>query len=591
MKKHYGESLAWLAVLLVIFIGAWQLIAGFYQRQVLDQQQTYLEKKGSLLMHMAELNGGGDSLKDLSQHYVTSSDERITLLAADGAILFDTYDPSLEGTRSDRPEIKTLLQGGKLGVSLRQSDTLNKELLYVAIPVMTDGQLSNIIRIAEPTATFMAEAGSVRQSIFFVYSVLCLLITFLVLYFLRQKNRPIEKILPVLKKMATQPQKNELIMQTSPQWQELYQTINQLSEQLSQTYQAYTATENQLHTLLNELMIGVFILDEEQQLVMINPTMQEQLGITGMLSLPTEFASVIKDPGLIQLIYRINKHQPVLQEELRLKLPEEKVLDINLRLFNEQKQLMGISYDLTRVRQLEKMQKDFVSNVSHELKTPVTSLIGFTETLLAGAMHDPKITEEFLVIMQKDAQRLQRLIQDIIQLSKTEAELQYELQPIELPTLFQQLKDSYRQLLAEKQVTLTLTGSEPTYWLTNREFFYPIIKNLVENAIQYSPQNSQVKLSWRLTAADQLEVTVRDQGLGIDQDDQERIFERFYRVDKARARHSGGTGLGLAIVKDYTEKLGGTLHLTSHPQVGSTFSVAFPKLTKENGLISEKALA
>lgn len=580
MKKHYGESLAWLAVLLVIFIGAWQLIAGFYQRQVLDQQQTYLEKKGSLLIRMAEPNGGGDSLKDLSQHYVTSSDERITLLAADGAILFDTYDPSLEGTRSDRPEIKTLLQGGKLGVSLRQSDTLNKELLYVAIPVMADGQLSNIIRIAEPTATFMAEAGSVRQSIFFVYSVLCLLITFLVLYFLRQKNRPIEKILPVLKKMATQPQKTELIMQTSPQWQELYQTINQLSEQLSQTYQAYTATENQLHTLLNELMIGVFILDEEQQLVMINPTMQEQLGITGMLSLPTEFASVIKDPGLIQLIYRINKHQPVLQEELRLKLPEEKVLDINLRLFNEQKQLMGISYDLTRVRQLEKMQKDFVSNVSHELKTPVTSLIGFTETLLAGAMHDPKITEEFLVIMQKDAQRLQRLIQDIIQLSKTEAELQYELQPIELPTLFQQLKDSYRQLLAEKQVTLTLTGSEPTYWLTNREFFYPIIKNLVENAIQYSPQNSQVKLSWRLTAADQLEVTVRDQGLGIDQDDQERIFERFYRVDKARARHSGGTGLGLAIVKDYTEKLGGTLHLTSHPQVGSTFSVAFPKLTK-----------
>lgn len=580
MKKHYGESLAWLAVLLVIFIGAWQLIAGFYQRQVLDQQQTYLEKKGSLLIHMAELNGGGDSLKDLSQHYVTSSDERITLLAADGAILFDTYEPSLEGTRSDRPEIKTLLQGGKLGVSLRQSDTLNKELLYVAIPVMTDGHLSNIIRIAEPTATFMAEAGSVRQSIFFVYSVLCLLITFLVLYFLRQKNRPIEKILPVLKKMATQPQKTELIMQTSPQWQELYQTINQLSEQLSQTYQAYTATENQLHTLLNELMIGVFILDEEQQLVMINPTMQEQLGITGALSLPTEFASVIKDPGLIQLIYRINKHQPVLQEELRLKLPEEKVLDINLRLFNEQKQLMGISYDLTRVRQLEKMQKDFVSNVSHELKTPVTSLIGFTETLLAGAMHDPEITEEFLVIMQKDAQRLQRLIQDIIQLSKTEAELQYELQPIELPTLFQQLKDSYRQLLAEKQVTLTLTGSEPTYWLTNREFFYPIIKNLVENAIQYSPKNSQVKLSWRLTAADQLEVTVRDQGLGIDQDDQERIFERFYRVDKARARHSGGTGLGLAIVKDYTEKLGGTLHLTSHPQVGSTFSVAFPKLTK-----------
>ncbi len=579
MKKHYGEYLAWLAVLLLVFTGAWQLIGGFYQRQVLSQQQDYLEKKGELLIRMAQTAANQEDLFQLSEDYVTSSGERVTLIDAKGNIIHDTFDPQLQGTRSDRPEVKTVLQGGKLGISLRKSDTLEQELLYVALPITSEGKLDRILRIAEPTAGFMAQAGTVRRSIFVVYSVLCLLITLLILYFLRQKNRPIEKILPVLKKMAAQPEKTELIMQTSPQWQELYQTINKLSEQLTETYQAYTATENQLHTLLNELMIGVFILDEHKQLIMMNPTMKEQLGLYGNLSLPSEFAAIIKDPALIQLIYRVSPQQPVLQEELKLELPEEKVLDINLRLFNEQQQLMGISYDLTRVRQLEKMQKDFVGNVSHELKTPVTSLIGFTETLLEGAMADPETTREFLKIMQKDARRLEQLIKEIIQLSKTDRHPQYEQQPLQLAPLFRQLRESYQHLLTEKQVQLILQGTAPENWYTSRELFYPIVKNLVENAIQYSPANSEVLLSWEETADGALKLSVQDQGIGIEKEDQARIFERFYRVDKARARHSGGTGLGLAIVKDYTESLGGRIELDSHPGVGSRFTVTLPRRT------------
>lgn len=579
MKKHYGEYLAWLAVLLLVFTGAWQLIGGFYQRQVLSQQQDYLEKKGELLIRMAQTAANQEDLFQLSEDYVTSSGERVTLIDAKGNIIHDTFDPQLQGTRSDRPEVKTVLQGGKLGISLRKSDTLEQELLYVALPITSEGKLDRILRIAEPTAGFMAQAGTVRRSIFVVYSILCLLITLLILYFLRQKNRPIEKILPVLKKMAAQPEKTELIMQTSPQWQELYQTINKLSEQLTETYQAYTATENQLHTLLNELMIGVFILDEHKQLIMMNPTMKEQLGLYGNLSLPSEFAAIIKDPALIQLIYRVSPQQPVLQEELKLELPEEKVLDINLRLFNEQQQLMGISYDLTRVRQLEKMQKDFVGNVSHELKTPVTSLIGFTETLLEGAMADPETTREFLKIMQKDARRLEQLIKEIIQLSKTDRHPQYEQQPLQLAPLFRQLRESYQHLLTEKQVQLILKGATPENWYTSRELFYPIVKNLVENAIQYSPANSEVLLSWEETADGALKLSVQDQGIGIEKEDQARIFERFYRVDKARARHSGGTGLGLAIVKDYTESLGGRIELDSHPGVGSCFTVTLPRRT------------
>lgn len=579
MKKQLGEYLGWLAVLLVIFIGAWQLIAGFYHNQVVSQQQDYLEKKAALLLTVTK----EDSLAELaqvSQQYVANSEERITILDASGAIVADTTDASLTGTRSNRPEIKTILQGGKLGVALRHSATLKKELLYVATPITQDQKIKGILRIAEPTANFLNSAAQVRRSIFLVYSLLCLLITLVVLHFLRQKNRPMEKILPVLKKMVAQPEKTELILQTSPQWQELYQTVNQLSEQLSETYQAYTATESQLHTLLDELMIGVFLLDENHQLLMINPAMKQQLGLPQELALPENLASVIRDPGLIQAIYRVTPTTPVLHEEFQLKIPNKRVLDLNLHLFVEQKQLLGISYDLSRVRQLEKMQKDFVGNVSHELKTPVTSLIGFTETLLDGAMEDPTITREFLTIMEKDAHRLERLIQEIIQLSKTDEAQTYEWQDLDLAALYQQLSQSFQHLLQEKQLDLKIELLQPINWRTVRELFYPIVKNLVENALQYSPENSQVILRSQVRPDGQLEIQVSDCGIGIDQEDQKRIFERFYRVDKARARNSGGTGLGLAIVKDYTEKLGGHLTLDSHPKVGSTFTVILPPRDK-----------
>lgn len=579
MKKQLGEYLGWLAVLLVIFIGSWQLIAGFYHNQVVNQQQDYLEKKAALLLNVTKENSLAE-LAQVSQQYVANSEERITILDASGAIVADTTDASLTGTRSNRPEIKTILQGGKLGVALRHSATLKKELLYVATPITQDQKIKGILRIAEPTANFLNSAAQVRRSIFLVYSLLCLLITLVVLHFLRQKNRPMEKILPVLKKMVAQPEKTELILQTSPQWQELYQTVNQLSEQLSETYQAYTATESQLHTLLDELMIGVFLLDENHQLLMINPAMKQQLGLPQELTLPENLASVIRDPGLIQAIYRVTPATPVLHEEFQLKIPNKRVLDLNLHLFVEQKQLLGISYDLSRVRQLEKMQKDFVGNVSHELKTPVTSLIGFTETLLDGAMEDPTITREFLTIMEKDAHRLERLIQEIIQLSKTDEAQTYEWQDLDLAALYQQLSQSFQHLLQEKQLDLKIEMLQPINWRTVRELFYPIVKNLVENALQYSPENSQVILRSQVRPDGQLEIQVSDHGIGIDQEDQKRIFERFYRVDKARARNSGGTGLGLAIVKDYTEKLGGHLTLDSHPKVGSTFTVILPPRDK-----------
>ncbi|EOT27955.1 sensor histidine kinase [Enterococcus saccharolyticus] len=565
MKKQ--NYLGWLLLLLAIFIGSWQFIQNFYDQQVLSQHETYLEQKADLFIRLSENN---QSLETIANKYVVDSEERITSLDEKGNILFDTYDSTLSGTRSKRPEVNAVLNGSALGRAVRMSPTLHKELLYVAIPIKEEGQLKNILRIAEPTANFLPSAQKMKHAIFLVYSLFWLILSGIILQILRRRNRPVETILPVIKKMIEQPDSPEIIMQSSPQWEELYQSVNVLSEQMSHTYQAYSASEKRLYTLLNELMIGVFIIDDDGQLLLMNATMQEQLG-NFAAPLQRSFTESITDTQLIQMIYQINEGHPFIHEEI--KTSHERVLDITLRYFEEANQILGVSYDLTRIRQLEKLQKDFVGNVSHELKTPVTSLIGFTETLLDGAKDDPETLTAFLKIMQKDAYRLESLIQEIIQLSKS-ADINYHIQTLNVKQVLQQLLADYTPIIQEKNLAVTLEGDPELTFTTKVEVFYPICKNLIENAINYSLPNGQINIQF--AEKNGLVFQVQDFGIGIEKEEQTRIFERFYRVDKARARNSGGTGLGLAIVKDYVEILGGSIHVDSHLGVGSTFYVYLP---------------
>lgn len=397
----------------------------------------------------------------------------------------------------------------------------------------------------------------------------------MIYYLAYQRNQPLKTVLPVLKKMVNNPDKTEIIMQTSDQWEELYQTINELSEQMSKMYRAYTTTEEQLYSLLNELMIGVFLIDSESRLRLLNPKMQNHLGVSHFRR-NERYTEIIQEPKLIQLIHQVTPTEPLVHKEITISEGQQ-TLDISLRYFNsseETGQILGVAYDLTKIRRLEKLQKDFVGNVSHELKTPVTSLIGFTETLLDGAKDDPKTLTDFLLIMQKDAIRLDKLIREIIQLSKDE-ETPYETQTIYLDPYFHQIIQSYQPTIEKKQLTIQLFGEDVSF-TTQTDLLYPIIKNLVENAIQYSKESSTIIIRYQVT--NKLTFSVQDFGIGIDKEDQERIFERFYRVDKARSRHSGGTGLGLAIVKDYVNLLGGVILVDSHPGTGSTFTVTIPAL-------------
>ena len=576
MKRKYLDYFVPLVLLCLLFFGSWKLANHFYTKELLEQQEEFLTSNGELIIHRLDLNQlDSETNRAAIETFSKEAHDRITLLDAQGKILFDSTEPTLSGSRENRPEVKIVLNSNAVGSSVRYSTTLKTELLYTAQPIRSENQTVGILRVAKRTSAFQPKTRNFQRTIFIILLLFYVFIYLIICYLIYQRNRPIETVLPVLQRMLKEPEKSNYVMQNSTQWQELYVTVNQISEQLNETYAAYTSTEEQFSTLFHELTIGVFIIDMDGRFVMVNPAMEELLQIGGAAH--HYYWQVIEDNRFIQLIQQVLVDKNQVHQEISAKLPTSMNLDIRLRYIeNEIKgdQIMGTVYDLTHVRRLEKIQRDFVGNVSHELKTPVTSLLGFTETLLDGAKDDPELTEEFLTIMQNDAKRLQRLIQDIIELSKDSEDLSEDRQTIELHYFLQQQIGLYQHLLKNKQITVTIDGAENCFYQTRLTFFQPIIKNLLENAVQYSPENSDITLSYRL--ADELVLTVTDHGIGMSKDDQKRIFERFYRVDKARARNSGGTGLGLAIVKEYSEILGGTVNVESHPKLGSTFTITLP---------------
>ncbi|MFX4040393.1 two-component system histidine kinase PnpS [Enterococcus faecalis] len=590
MKKRLRiEYFLVAAVMLLLFVGSIAATNFFFQKEMVAQQKTYLRRKNTLLTDQLppsvfEKGQLTNQQQLLVTHALDDAEERVTLLQKNGTVFFDSSQNEPLESHKKRPEIAAVLSGATYGSALRKSKTLNKELLYVATPVLKSGEIVGIIRISEQTALFSKNIQSFRRYIIFTFGILFLLITLFIFLLLRQKNQPLVTVLPILKRMLKHPDENRSIIQQSSEWNELYETINLLSQQVSQTYKAYTSADEQFHELLDELMIGVFIIDTQGRLRLLNPKMQEMLGLSAK-NMQSNYLEVIQDADLIHLIHQVVAEKNSLHQEITVTQgPTPLRLDLSLRYLDDQSandyQVLGIAYDLTRVRQLEKMQKDFVSNVSHELKTPVTSLLGFTETLIDGAKEDPKVLDQFLHIMQKDAQRLQQLIQEILELSRGSATIPYAEQEITLEKFITEILGSYQQQLAAKQLKTVVHGLPESQFFTKYELFYPIVKNLIENAIQYSQKNGQITISYAIENQ-QLRLSVQDTGIGISQKDQERIFERFYRVDKARSRHSGGTGLGLAIVQNYTELLGGKIAIDSHLGLGTTFTITLPLTKKE----------
>lgn len=354
--------------------------------------------------------------------------------------------------------------------------------------------------------------------------------------------------------------------------------INKLNGDMRHMRQKIAIQQGSFDRLIDHLPVGVMVINEARQVVLHNEAIGELLE-TQIEDRKHPYIDDIKTYELTRMIEHTFRHRRSHHQEIQLIQNQERFVDANVVQLNTVKskfQALVILYDLTDIRRVEQMQLDFVSNVSHELKTPVTAITGFAETLLAGAKDDPATLQQFLQIIYDESTRLTALIQDILALSHLDQKEQIKAQPLLIKPVIEQNLLLLQQKIQKKALHVSVEIPADLQIRIQKMKFNQIMKNLIANGITYNKLAGSLVITAEQNAMQQIEIRVVDSGQGIPSDLQDRIFERFYRVDQARATHKSGTGLGLAIAKELTESLGGQLTVESQLGVGSEFILTLP---------------
>jgi len=352
-------------------------------------------------------------------------------------------------------------------------------------------------------------------------------------------------------------------------------SLNTMAQALSMRIQALSDGKQQLELILEAMGQGVMVLGSEGRITLTNTSLRKVLGTDRDLTGKTPL-EVFRRPELENAVRGVLAGGPA--QTLEIAAGNNRVLQANVspvtNVAGAVDSAVVVFHDLTEIRRAERMRRDFVANVSHEFKTPLTSIRGYTETLLSGAKDDPAIAVDFLNTIQRNAQHLETLVVDLLTLARLETEVPSIKDPINLRKMIDELVASRQNVIQERDLHVTL-DCPLTQVQADRSRLYTALSNLFDNAIKYNKPGGEIRVSAEVQNG-ALSVAVADTGYGIPSDELPRIFERFYRVDKARTRDSGGTGLGLSIVKHAIESQGGSIGVSSRIGSGSTFTIRLP---------------
>lgn len=362
---------------------------------------------------------------------------------------------------------------------------------------------------------------------------------------------------------------------------DLGETVTNIENTLSHRYTELINSEQRLALLLDHLNLGVILIDSDGEIELFNPEAMEVLGLTED-SYGRSYAEVVKSTQLVDMIDTVIDSQTDLTEEVELYIPSERFVDVNiipyLETEKEEDAVLVLLYDISQIQRLEAVRSEFVANASHELRTPVTSIKGFAETLRDGALEDKTIAKEFVQIILNESNRLEHIINDILELSRVEKQKETSADSIfNIADVVKTIMTSLKKKAKSKQINLVahIDQKSPLMMEGNKHRVEQILTNLVDNAINYSDEGSEVLIrAYGVISGVKIEVS--DNGIGIPPEEHERVFERFYRVDKGRSRNSGGTGLGLSIVRNLVRIFGGEIKVESTLGEGSTFIVYLP---------------
>ena len=513
-----------------------------------------------------------------------SSATRVTVILPSGRVIGDSNeDPAIMDNHALRPEIITAIKG-VVGKSIRFSTTLQERMMYVAIPLQDKKNIIAVIRTALPVTAVDKALKAIQTKILLGGLIIALLAIGISLYVSRRISRPIEKLKQGAEFFARGDLSHRLPGTDLVEIDSLIDALNQMAGQLEDRLNTIVRQKNELAAVLSSMAEGVIAVDMDEQIISINRAAARIFENLPENLLNRSIPEVIRNPDLQKFINNALSSKDNLEEDITLYQRGERILYVhNTPLEDPDGQRSGILVvlnDVTHLRKLENIRKDFAANVSHEIKTPLTAIKGFVETLRTGEGADSKETDRFLEIIEKHVNRLTAIIEDLMKLSKIEQQDEksdIRLKESSVKHVISSAIQTCREKAKTKEITIDLACPEDISARLDSRLMAQAMVNLLDNAINYSSEKSDVKISVSLKD-NEIMISVQDHGIGIPKENLSRLFERFYRVDKARSRELGGTGLGLAIVKHIVHAHGGRISVDSIIGKGSTFTLHLPAL-------------
>ena len=585
-----------LAVLLIVIgsiaIGSWYesaMIKSFYYQQMREDigNRTLLLRPHIQQLLSANPNG----LQEFCRQAGRAASTRITVINGRGKVLADSNeDPARMDNHGSRPEIK-IAYAGKTGSSLRFSKTLSRRMLYVAMPLYNDAPDRGVLRLSVPATALDAVLTDIREKTAFGTVIIALLAAWLSYLLARRISRPLEQMQRGAELLSAGETGKPIILEDNHVAREiadLGQALNTMGAQIHSRIMMISQQRNELEAVFASMTDGVLAIGTNHTIIRVNKAAAALFHINGRGVQGKPFEGVIRN-RLLQAFLNatLETNKPTKRDLNLLEGGREMSLRLHtVPLYDGEEKRLGslvIINNLTRLNQLENIRQDFVANVSHELKTPITAIRGYVETLLDGAMEDKNAAKNFLQVIERQNSRLDAIVDDLLTLARIEDKFKTNnitmAQEKILPVLEAVVQDCALQA-KRKKVVVTVKCPPELEGKINRAMLEQGIINLLTNAIKYSPEGKPVSITSNrhtdLSGKDVITIRVQDEGPGIGRQHLDRIFERFYRCDKARSRESGGTGLGLAIVKHIAQCHGGRVEVYSKKGAGSTFTLTIP---------------
>jgi two-component system phosphate regulon sensor histidine kinase PhoR len=564
-------------ILFIMFVGI--LITGLLSNSLV--QRNYTDNVREKLTDYARLIGGqmeGHTFEEelaFIEGLARETGSRVTLIGPEGRVFYDSdADQDRMDNHGDRPEVVEAQTEG-FGVSKRFSDTVQFDMYYVALAI--DHPQISVVRLSLPLDQINRYNLEVLRQIVIAAIIGLVLAGVLSIKYLDVILAPINTLSQATKEIASGQFGKKIYIESRDEIGELARNFNRMSEELKVKVSDLGEQTNRIRAILMAMQNGVVAVSTDRKIIFANPSAERLFGFKEEAVIGKGILEVIRAYEVDSLLDgdRMGERQEMVHGD--------QILSVYARPIESDDPstpVIGtliVFQDITEMRRLEIMRRDFVANVSHELKTPLTSIKGFVETLREGAAENVAVRDRFLGIIFKETERLTSLIEDLLVLSEIEKrEREVVDERIDVSSVCDEVREMLLPAAEKKAIALRYeVGASLPEINGNPHRFKQMLINLLDNAIKYTPDQGQVHFTLARELED-LVITISDNGIGIDAEHLDRLFERFYRVDKARSRQVGGTGLGLAIVKHVVLSLGGTIQVTSEPGEGTTFVVRIP---------------